>query len=152
MRHKESAVIEPGEQLPGRGITVWIEGDALMMKYSVLYYGFLGTKRVPVSNIAAVNWKDPGDWTVGFLELKIMGEQAPPSYSSPNVQNQNRISFERDALPKFAALRDWIQAPMGKSGSSAPSVADEISKLADLLKEGHITQAEFDAQKAKLLA
>lgn len=31
------------------------------------------------------------------------------------------------------------------------SAADEISKLADLLKQGLITQDEFDAQKAQLL-
>lgn len=31
------------------------------------------------------------------------------------------------------------------------SVADELAKLADLLERGHITTAEFDAQKAKLL-
>lgn len=144
-------MVEPGEQIKGRGVTVWIEDDAVMIKYSVLYYGFLGTKRVPVSNITALNWKDPGDWTVGFLELKILGEQAPPSYASPNVQHQNRLSFENDAFPKFAALRDWIQARIGKMTGPALSAADEIVKLAALLKEGHITQAEFDAQKAKLL-
>jgi len=32
------------------------------------------------------------------------------------------------------------------------STADELAKLADLRNSGHITQEEFDAQKAKLLA
>lgn len=39
------------------------------------------------------------------------------------------------------------------SAASAPaSVADELAKLAALRDKGVITQAEFDAQKAKLLA
>jgi hypothetical protein len=33
----------------------------------------------------------------------------------------------------------------------AMSVADELAQLAKLLEEGHITQEEFDAQKAKLM-
>lgn len=144
-------MVEPGEQLHGRGVTVWVEGEAVMIKYSVLYYGFLGTKRVPVSNITAVNWKEPGSWTVGFLELSILGEKAAPAYASPNVQNQNRLSFENAELPKFAALRDWIQERIGKSGTPVSSAADELTKLAALLREGLITQQEFDSQKAKLL-
>ena len=32
------------------------------------------------------------------------------------------------------------------------SVADEIAKLAALRDQGHLTDAEFDAQKAQLLA
>jgi hypothetical protein len=117
-----------------------------------MFYGFLGTKRVPVSNITAINWKDPGDWTVGFLEISIFGERAPPPHASPNVQNQNRLSFERSEAGKFAELRDWIQEHMGKLQRQSSSVADELSKLAGLLKDGLLTQDEFDAQKAKLLA
>lgn len=35
--------------------------------------------------------------------------------------------------------------------AGAPSVADELTKLASLLERGVITREEFDAQKAKLL-
>ena len=38
------------------------------------------------------------------------------------------------------------------AGSSGASNADELAKLADLKAKGVITDAEFDAQKAKLLA
>jgi hypothetical protein len=147
-------MIEPGEQLKGRGLTVWIEDDCVMIKYGVMFYGFLGTKRVPVSNITAVNWKEPGGWTVGFLELSILGEPAPSPHASPNVQHQNRLSFEHDQLAKFMELRDWIQARLGKPSQAAispSSAADEITKLAALLKDGHLTPEEFAAQKTKLL-
>jgi hypothetical protein len=147
-------MIDQNNPLKGRGFTVWTEGDDILIKYGVMYYGFLGTKRVPVSNITAINWKDSGSWTVGFLEINILGEAPPSPIASPNVQNQNRLSFEKSELERFAMLRDWIQGKIAKpSATNAPylPVADEIAKLAGLLSGGHITQTEFDAQKAKLL-
>jgi hypothetical protein len=54
-------------------------------------------------------------------------------------------------------IDDAIQAcevtPCKQAGGSAPvaSVADEIKKLKSLLDSGAITQAEYDAQKKKLL-
>ena len=45
------------------------------------------------------------------------------------------------------AFNSYIQQTVGSSGS-----ADELTKLADLKEKGVITEAEFDAQKAKILA
>ncbi len=39
-----------------------------------------------------------------------------------------------------------------KEAAGSTSLASELSRLADLKDKGDITQAEFDAQKAKLLA
>ncbi len=51
---------------------------------------------------------------------------------------------------------DWekeMNAPSYPSGSpSSRLIADEISKLADLLEKGVLTREEFDTQKAKLLS
>ena len=38
------------------------------------------------------------------------------------------------------------------AGTSGDTTADQLSKLADLKSQGVITDAEFDAQKAKILA
>ena len=45
------------------------------------------------------------------------------------------------------AFDSYIRQTAGSSGN-----ADELAKLADLKEKGVITDAEFDAQKAKLLA
>jgi hypothetical protein len=45
-----------------------------------------------------------------------------------------------------AAFRSYVQQAAGSGG-----VADELSKLSDLRASGALTEAEFDAQKAKLL-
>jgi hypothetical protein len=44
-------------------------------------------------------------------------------------------------------FRDYVQ-----DAASSQSPADQLTKLADLRDKGVITSAEFDAQKAKLLA
>ncbi|MBB3941765.1 hypothetical protein GGR39_003446 [Novosphingobium fluoreni] len=48
--------------------------------------------------------------------------------------------------PEFAGVGTSASAP------AAESIADELAKLAALKDKGVITQAEFDAQKAKLLS
>ena len=47
------------------------------------------------------------------------------------------------------AFDNYVKQTAGTPGSSA---ADQLAKLADLQKQGVITDAEFDAQKAKLLS
>jgi Short C-terminal domain len=49
--------------------------------------------------------------------------------------------------------QDALVAPRAQAGT-APTVdvADELTKLVDLRKAGALTDAEFQAQKAKLLA
>jgi hypothetical protein len=48
-----------------------------------------------------------------------------------------------------AQFREYVQATAGNGGGNA---ADQLAKLADLKAQGVITDAEFEAQKAKLLA
>jgi len=48
------------------------------------------------------------------------------------------------------AFDAYVRQAAGSSGGD--NTADQLSKLADLKNQGVITDAEFDAQKAKLLA
>ena len=59
---------------------------------------------------------------------------------------QNRSM--KQATDAQNAQRECIQSVAGGGSSSA----DEIEKLASLRDSGHITNEEFQAQKAKLLA
>ena len=52
-----------------------------------------------------------------------------------------------DAKQSEAAFQAYVQQAAGSGG-----VADELSKLSDLRASGALTEAEFEAQKAKLLA
>jgi len=53
---------------------------------------------------------------------------------------------EQSAQRQQKQFDDYVKAAAGSSGGSA----DELAKLADLKSKGVITDAEFDAQKAKL--
>jgi Short C-terminal domain/Phospholipase_D-nuclease N-terminal len=53
----------------------------------------------------------------------------------------------REAQQQDQEARRYIQEAAG-----APSTADQLAKLADLRDRGVITPAEFDQQKAKILA
>jgi hypothetical protein len=53
----------------------------------------------------------------------------------------------QDAQARDAAFRGYVQEAAGSSGP-----ADQIAQLAALRDSGHITDAEFEAGKAKILA
>ncbi|MGH9120102.1 MAG: SHOCT domain-containing protein [Acidimicrobiales bacterium] len=54
-----------------------------------------------------------------------------------------------EAAARERAARQYIQSVATYGG---PSTADELTKLADLKNSGVITEDEFNAQKARLLA
>ena len=54
----------------------------------------------------------------------------------------------REAAQQQKAFDEYVRQTAGASGSST---ADQLSKLADLKSQGVITDAEFEAQKQKLL-
>jgi ABC-type multidrug transport system fused ATPase/permease subunit len=56
----------------------------------------------------------------------------------------------RDARAADQEMRGYIREAAATPG--APSTAEELTKLATLRDQGVLTEAEFDAQKAKLLA
>ena len=76
------------------------------------------------------------------------GEQRFEDIRNPvMVQNLLYQTMEDNENRKFDRIRTPAEGP-GAGGS----VADEIAKLAALRDQGHLTDAEFAAQKAQLLA
>lgn len=55
---------------------------------------------------------------------------------------------QREAAKADAAMRAYVQQAAGSGGSAA----DELTKLSELHKSGVLSEAEFAAQKAKILA
>jgi hypothetical protein len=58
---------------------------------------------------------------------------------------------DRD-LETAQAQQDAMDAYVRQAAGTSASTADELSKLSDLKSSGVISDAEFEAQKAKLLA
>jgi hypothetical protein len=55
----------------------------------------------------------------------------------------------RDAAQQQQAFDQYVQQTAGTSGNTT---ADQLAKLADLKSRGVLSEAEFQAQKAKVLA
>jgi ABC-type multidrug transport system fused ATPase/permease subunit len=55
---------------------------------------------------------------------------------------------EKSAEAQQKAFDDYVKKTAGSSGGNA----DELAKLADLKQKGVLSDAEFEAQKAKLLS
>ncbi len=83
-------------------------------------------------------------WTIFLLLVPLLGALVYV-ISNGDGMAQRRASQMSAAR---AAQDDYIRSVAG----GPPSTADELGKLSNLVGEGVITQAEFDAQKEKLLA
>ena len=59
---------------------------------------------------------------------------------------------ERAAQQAAQQQKAFDQYVKQTAGSAGDTTADQLSKLADLKSQGVLTDAEFDAQKAKILA
>ena len=84
-------------------------------------------------------------WTIFVIVLPYLGVLVYLIARGGKMQENNmRIAQERDAQ-----FRQYVQSTVQTGGGSP---ADEIARLADLRSQGVITDAEFEAAKAKALA
>ncbi len=116
-----------------------------------------GGYTMPYESIHSVNISE-GGWTAPpFIQILTPGERAI-SNSEEAMKTPSCLLFKKGRMSDFKAMKSEIEARAAKAKArpaptaSAPSVADEIRKLSQLLSEGLLTQAEFDRKKAQLLA
>jgi hypothetical protein len=87
-------------------------------------------------------WAKAG-WVIFLIVLPLLGALIYLTVNGGDMQRRGM----KQAADYEKAQREYIQSVAG-SGSSA----DELAKLAQLRDSGALTDAEFQAQKAKLLA
>jgi hypothetical protein len=117
--------------------------------------GFIAReKRLPISQIAAVQWKPAGWAWNGFIQFTVPGGNKQATRAA---KDENSVMFTKKQMPEFERLRAAIDeaivrqhAPQA-AGSSEGSITDELTKLAALRDQGVITDADFEAGKAKVL-
>ena len=68
-----------------------------------------------------------------------------------HVNNRQAHAFAQYVREKISKSRTPTAPPI-QQGASSVSVAEELTRLADLMERGILTKEEFDQQKAKLLA
>jgi hypothetical protein len=86
-------------------------------------------------------------WVLGIILVPWLGVLV---YLIARGKSMTTRGYE-EAAAREQATQDYIRKVAATSAGSS-SVADEISRLAELRDAGTLTPAEFDAQKARLLA
>jgi uncharacterized membrane protein YdbT with pleckstrin-like domain len=89
----------------------------------------------------------------GDLAVESAGERGSESFSNirkPDlVQREIYVQMENNENRKFDRVSTGVNE--GRAGANL-SVAEQLEKLSDLYQKGHLNQAEFEAQKARLLS
>lgn len=115
-----------------------------------------GTCELPYRSMTAIQFKEAGPILTGYITFDTPGIQSRRRGGDRSQSNTFIFRLDRNALMK--RVKEYVQrriADINKPApaqASIPSKADEIAKLAALLKEGHITQEEFSQMKKDILA
>jgi hypothetical protein len=86
-----------------------------------------------------------GIWVIAIIVMPYLGVLVYLIFRGGKMHER---AAQQAALQQ-KAFNQYVKQAAGTPGSTT---ADEISKLADLKSRGMLTDAEFDAEKAKLLA
>ncbi|NLN75802.1 MAG: hypothetical protein GX139_05790 [Armatimonadetes bacterium] len=134
--------------------------DYLILKrkgvISFIAHGFKGEKEIYLDQISAVQLKQCGTLTSGYLQIVFKGSQESKSALFDAVSDENTVIFGPDRESEFLHLKMLLdkqrrQSRLGPPASASTSVADEIDKLDSLRRRGIITDREFEAKKRELL-
>ena len=83
-------------------------------------------------------------------EQKYAGQAAEQQADSTAVQNQQEMADMQAQMAQMQAQQ--AQTAVAPAAAGAPSLTDQLSSLAQMKNAGILTDAEFEAAKAKLLA
>ena len=147
------------QKFEGSGATLEVYPTKIVIKrhglLSFLTQGSKGDKEIFIKNITAIQLKEPG-FTKGFIQFSLSGESASKGGAFDAVKDENSIMIGTMPVYKtFVAAKNLIESHI--QGQNKPqvqqpvSIADELSKLVELKKEGFLTEEEFQEQKRKLL-
>jgi hypothetical protein len=122
-----------------------------------------GAKRIAVAQVTAVQWRSAAGLALGYIQFTMPGrletrQRLLSRRQDPN-RDENSITFYTWDQPPFEALRASIESallptPVAPIAPASPVLdsLDELRKLAELRDAGILTPAEFDEQKALVLA
>ena len=161
--------------IKGTGCVLHIHRDKLVLEpkgLSGMYFrGLKGAKSIPYASITAVQHKEPGILQ-GYLQFTLPGgRESGGGWRAACFDENSFLYYGNHELVlkavayierRMAELRAGAQAPEPSTSSAAPlanasrheapSLAEELNKLAALRAAGALTEAEFTSAKAKVMS
>src|SRR5687767_13141368 len=84
--------------------------------------------------------------------LRGMARTAVVAGTATAVTNRvSRRPTERRATPTQARYPDQTRPPPAASASNGPNRSDQLKELGELKAQGDLSEAEFEAEKARIL-
>ena len=122
---------------------------------AMLSQGIKGDKKIPISNIISVQFKNANAMVNGYIQFATASGESARGITQATA-DENTVMFKKAQTADFENLRDHIESLIAKhmnGGNSGGSVdiADELAKLAKLKEQGILSDEEFAKMKAKLI-
>lgn len=112
-----------------------------------------GDREIYVRNITSIELKRPG-LTSGFLHFSHAGGRPFRDNAFSIEQDDNTITFNT-GYDEYLEAKEYVERRIEEAhappAATSGSVADELQKLAALRDQGILTDAEFQAEKARVL-
>ncbi len=112
-----------------------------------------GERRIPISQVTAVQVRPAGPIANGFIRFTVPGSPDRRGGLHNASSDENAVIFHRRHREDFDAIRDHVESLMGRP---APAPAQDgpiqqIEALARLRDQGILSEDEFEAKKSQLL-
>lgn len=122
---------------------------------AMLSQGIKGDKRIPISNIISVQFKNANAMVNGYIQFATASGESARGLTQATA-DENTVMFRKNQMADFEKLRDHLESlianRMNAGGTSGSvDVAGELAKLAKLKEQGILNDEEFAKAKAKLL-
>jgi len=123
--------------------------------------GSKGDKDIPISSITAIQLKEPGSISNGYIQFNLSGGDTSTGGTLDATEDENSVMLSSSGhYEKAQKAKQIIEEQMygdeaepdaQTSESSDLADAEKIEKYHDLLEKGAISQEEFEEKKAEIL-
>jgi hypothetical protein len=127
--------------------------------------GLKGDKRIPMTSVTSVQFKEASALMGGYIQIGILGGVESNSGIIGAQYDENSVNFRKGQENHFSAIRDFIEAKIierskpqvitvqtAAPAAAAPSKLDQLKQLGELRDAGILSNEEFEAEKAKIMA
>ena len=122
--------------------------------FGFLTKGLKGTKSIPFESITGIQHKKAGIATNGYIQFSMPGGNESRGGLIAATSDENSFMYRRGDNAVIQEIKEYIERrtkEMRGRPSSSNNMAEELTKLADLRKQGILSEEEFGKAKQRLI-